>query len=187
MKKTELKKELYLMGIRVVGNYIKRKDLEKVLKIKGYDYSGKKEWIRFSKGDIELLRKVDPEKLKVKDRNLVELEIEKENKEGGWSVLEFTLAGKKLEAYLDTMYESGGAYQLSTKSRELLTTIGGLNKKSANKIIEKELKDLAVPLDSSAYKMIFETAIEAAEIMNVNELKKYIEEYASSIPDQYYY
>ena len=59
---------------------------------------------------------------------------------------------------------------------------GSMNKQAAKIFIEKELDDLAVDKDCDAWKQVFDTAIEASEIMTKEELRKYIEEYLDTLP-----
>jgi len=54
---------------------------------------------------------------------------------------------------------------------------------AAIKLIEKELTDLGVSQNCSAYQLVMEQAKAAAEVMTRIELKKYIEEYVESLPN----
>lgn len=59
--------------------------------------------------------------------------------------------------------------------------------KTAQNFITKELTDLDVPKDSKAWSTVFDTAIEASEIMTKKELKKYIEDYVHSLPNDFFF
>jgi len=52
--------------------------------------------------------------------------------------------------------------------------------------IDNEMRDLAIPKNSEAFRLIRENAIEAAAIMTRKELKRYIEEYSDLLPMDYF-
>lgn len=54
-------------------------------------------------------------------------------------------------------------------------------------LIQRELKDLDVPQFSMAYKVIFQNALEASDIMTSKELKQYISDYLDTLPNSYLY
>lgn len=53
----------------------------------------------------------------------------------------------------------------------------------AEKFIKDQLRDLAVRSDCRAYEIVFANAIEGAEVLTRKELKKYIEHYLESLPN----
>lgn len=53
---------------------------------------------------------------------------------------------------------------------------------AAKKLIEKELKDLDVPVGCDAYKLVYEQACAAADVMNQLDLVTYIEHYLADLP-----
>lgn len=57
----------------------------------------------------------------------------------------------------------------------------------ADKFIRKELKDLDVPVNSLAFKNIYDNAIEAADILTKVELTKYIEDSIESLPRSFFW
>lgn len=62
-------------------------------------------------------------------------------------------------------------------------TVYETSKDKGMAFIEKELMDLDVPKDSEAWKLAFDNAMEASEIMGMAELKKYIEDYIEMLPN----
>jgi hypothetical protein len=62
-------------------------------------------------------------------------------------------------------------------------TVYETSKDKGMAFIEKELMDLDVPKDSEAWKLAFDNAMEASEIMGMSELKKYIEDYIEMLPN----
>ena len=59
--------------------------------------------------------------------------------------------------------------------------------KKAAKFIEKELIDLDVNKESMAWKHTFINAIEAADSLTKDQLKRYIESQISYLPTSYFY
>jgi hypothetical protein len=62
-----------------------------------------------------------------------------------------------------------------------------MKQSTAIKIIEKELADLAIKPNCAAWGMIYENAIEAAEIMTKKELIKFIELSHNELSNMYFY
>ena len=61
-----------------------------------------------------------------------------------------------------------------------------LTKEQIIKFIEDDLEDFGIQKDERAYSILYENAIEAAEIMEKKELQKYIEDYINSLPLSYF-
>lgn len=57
-----------------------------------------------------------------------------------------------------------------------------MKKEQAKRVIAKELKDLDISSGCEAFALIFEQALSASEVLTIRELKKYVEEYAESLP-----
>lgn len=73
---------------------------------------------------------------------------------------------------ISTLYEAKG--------------LSDMKKDTAKKFIEAQLKDLDVPRDSEAYRYVYASAIEAAEIMTKRELKAYIEGVLETLPNSHF-
>lgn len=78
-----------------------------------------KEWIRMRSSDLERLSDLG---LAVNGDN-VEVEVVNEVIENGFRTVSFLAGRHALQVYLDTRYERGGAYQLSSESKEKLNSL----------------------------------------------------------------
>lgn len=74
---------------------------------------------------------------------------------------------------------------------QLLSIVAAIEQPKGDQVnikefVERELRDLDVPVNSRAWNQTFENATEAAEILSKKELKKYIEEYLELLPNAFF-